>query len=82
MTVGLWIFWGVLALGYVGVLGLTSGCEKRFIADPHRRVPGCTEVRIAIRSCPAEAPALGAIAPAVARPRLVPMTEVLQRVDS
>lgn len=41
-----WIMWGMVCSFYVGVWLLTSGCERRFVADPHRYAPNCTTVAV------------------------------------
>lgn len=41
MDIVYWIIFALMCSFYVGVLLLTSGCERRFVADPHRYVPNC-----------------------------------------
>lgn len=55
MSPVLWFFWGLLAIGYIGILALTARCEQSFIADPHRRVPCADTVYILVRAAEPEA---------------------------
>lgn len=45
----LWTFWAALAVGYVGMLAMTTGAERHFAENPHRRVPGCSHVTIVVK---------------------------------
>ena len=44
MEIVYWVMWALMCSFYLGVWLLTSGCERRFVADPHRYVPNCGAV--------------------------------------
>jgi hypothetical protein len=44
MDIVYWIVFALMCSFYVGVWLLTSGCERRFVADPHRYVPNCDTI--------------------------------------